>query len=223
MQKILITCIMVCTLSALAFSQDNNTYFDEGSKAVLFEFSGLSNLGANAFNGGIGGKYFIKSDIAIRGGVQFATISEDIPFQGSGGIDGERSATQFGFGGAVEVFIDTGRVNPYYGGGFGVTFTSTESKSEEANPADQVTIKNNRNGEFGYLGGTEISIYGIFGVEVFIIKNLSLAAEYRLGFADISRKDEERTVGNTTVTTKQGTTRGFALQSAGVLTLAVYF
>jgi len=223
MRYLTLILIVFSLLASPLFAQQNKPFFEKGSKAVLFEFQGFDNLGANSFNGGIGGKYFIQPKLAIRGGVQFASISEDIPFQGTNGIDGEASATQFGIFGAVEYHLDTARVSPYLGGGLGVSFTSTESKSAEADPVDQVTIKNNRNGQFGYFGGTEFTLFGIAGVEIFIIKNLSLAAEYRLGLQQLSRKDEERTQGNTTVTTKQGSRMIWGLASAGVLTLAIYF
>ena len=223
MRNLLITVIILGFFSGAAMAQQHKPFFKEGSKAILFEFQGFDNLGANSFNGGIGGKYFIQPKLAVRGGLQFVSISEDIPFQGTNGIDGEQSATQFGIFGAVEYHLDTTRVNPYLGGGIGVSFTSTESKSAEADPVNQVIIKNDRNGEFGYFGGTEFTVFALAGVEIFIIKNLSLAAEYRLGIQQLSRKDEERTEGNTTVTTKQGSRTTFGVASAGVLTLAIYF
>ena len=215
--------IMILLIGSLLYAQDDKSFFEKGSKAVLFEFSGFDNLGANSFNGGIGGKYFIKSNIAIRGGLQFMTIEEDIPFQGTGGADGEAGATQFGFSAALEIHLNTTRVNPYFGAGLGLSFTSTESKTAEANPVDQETIKNNRDGEFEYYGGTEFTLFGMFGVEIFVFKNLSFAAEYRLGLSNISRKDEEVTQGNVTVTTKQGSIDQIGIESSGVLTLAVYF
>ena len=223
MSKFKIIFTMVLLFSSLSFGQSEKPFIEKGSKALLFEFSGFDNLGANSFNGGIGGKYFIKPHMAIRGSLQFVTIDEDIPFQGTGGIDGGAKASRFGFSGALEIHINTTRVNPYFGGGLGLSFTSTKSKTDEADPNDQVTIKNDRDGEFGYFGGTAFTIFGMVGVEIFVVENLSLAAEYRLGFASISRKDEEVTQVNTTVTTKQGSITGFGIESSGVLTLAVYF
>jgi len=223
MGKIIFVSAVLLIFSSLSFSQDDKPFFEKGSKALLFEFSGLDNLGANSFNGGIGGKYFLKSNLAIRAGLQFMNIKEDDPFQGTDGVDGEAQATRFGLSGALEVHLNATRVNPYFGAGLGLSLTSTESKSAEADPADQVTIKNDRDGEFGYYGGTELMFFGMLGVEIFVFKNLSVAAEYRLGFARESLKDEEATLGNTTVTTKQGSFSAFGIESSGVLTLAVYF
>ena len=208
---------------SLGQDQEEKTFIEKSSKAILFDFSGLDNLGANEFNGGIGGKYYIKSNWAVRAGLQYMNISEDIPFQGTGGIDGETQASQFGISAALEIHMTKKRISPYYGAGLNLIFASTESKSAEADPTDQVIIKNDRNGEFGYDGGTELTIFGLVGVEVFVFKSLSLAAEYRLGFSHMSLKDEERTQGNTTVTFKQGSIQELGITSSGVLTLAVYF
>ena len=215
--------IVFFLFSSISFGQENNKYFKNGSKAFLFEFNGLDNLSANSFNGGIGGKYYLDTYMAVRGGVQFVSINEDYPFQGTGGADGEAEASQYGIFGAIEMHLNNSQVSPYWGGGLGISFTSTESKSTEADPIDQETIKNNRDGEFGYFGGTEFNIFGLLGVEIFILKNLSLAAEYRLGYSTLSRHDEEVTQGNVTVTTKQGSLDELGIESSGVLTLAVYF
>lgn len=218
-----IICLLIMISFAVSTAQPAKPYFEKDSKAMLFEFSGLAYLGTNSFNGGIGGKYFIKSDLAIRGSIQIASITEDDPFQGSGGVDGESHASQFGLSAAAEFHLNTTRINPYFGGGLAIRFTSTESKSAEQDANDQVTVKNSRSGEFGYLGGTEFVIFGMVGAEVFIIENLSLAAEYQLGFSHLSRKDEETSQGNTTTTNKQGSRNEFGIESSGMLTLAIYF
>ena len=183
MFKLRFILILVFLLYSFSLVQAQNHYFKKQSKALLFEFSGLDNLGANSFNGGFGGKYFINNRMAIRGSLQFMTIDETIPFQGTG-VNGKTEADRFGISAAIEVHFDTSRVNPYFGGGLGLAFTSTESKTAESNPADQITIKNDSNGEFGYYGGTEFVLFGMIGVEIFIFDQLSLAAEYRLGYGN---------------------------------------
>ena len=223
MRQFLIILVVILLSVSLSFGQEDKPFMTKGDKALLFEFRGLNDLGAHSFNGGIGGKYYLSQDMAIRGGLQFVSINEDDPFQGTGGADGEASASQFGLSAALEIHLGTKRVSPYYGGGLGVSFTSTESKNAVANPDNQVTIKNNNNGEFGYYGGTEFNIFGMLGTEVYLFENFSLAAEYRLGFSYTSRKDEEVTQGNQTVTTKQGALQVIGIASSGVLTLAIYF
>ena len=61
-------------------------------------------------------------------------------------------------------------------------------------------------------------------MEFFLYKELSLGAEYQLGFGIASNKDVETTItGTPTTTTKGGSGNGFGIQNAGVVTLAVYF
>ena len=223
MHKLIFTVILLILIGTVANAQNSKGYFKEGSKALLFEFNGLADLGAGSFNGGLGGKYFITRKMAIRGSLQFMDLNEDIPFQGDGGVDGDRNANHFGLSAAVEVHFDTSRVNPYFGGGLGFGITSTERKTAVNDITNQTTIKNDIDGEFGYYGGTQFSVFGILGVEVFVIDNLSLAAEYQLGYVYLSRKDQEVTQGNTTVTTHQGSQTSLGLQSSGSLILSVYF
>jgi hypothetical protein len=223
MRHIIIYVASFILLASVCFGQESAGYFEDGSKALLFEFSGLANLGAGSFDGGFGGKYFLNKKLAVRGSLQFTDRSESIPYNDTGGFDGKRKATRFGISAAVEFHFDTSRVNPYIGGGLGFGVISTEYKSAAPDWQSQETIKNDEDGEFGYRGGSEFTVFGLLGVEVFIIKNLSLAAEYRLGYTSASRKDEEVIRGNSTVTTKLGSTTDMGIESAGALILAVYF
>jgi hypothetical protein len=197
-------------------SDDVSPSLGIGSKAILFSFSGLSFLGAGAFNGGIGGKYFLWESMAIRGSLQFLTASKSTP---GATTDGSTSATQFGLGGAVEYHFLKTRVSPYVGGGISFSTTATTDKS---NTSPQVTVKNRTAGEIigstTYLAGTGFGINGLGGIEFFITKELSLAAEYQLGYSLLSRADE---VGTTT--TKNGSLSTFGITATGLLTLACYF
>jgi hypothetical protein len=60
-------------------------------------------------------------------------------------------------------------------------------------------------------------------VEVFVIDNLSFAAEYRLSYVHLSRKEEEVKQGNTTFITEQANISNLGLESSGALILAVHF
>jgi len=217
-----------------AFSQDagtqRTTYGSPGSSALLFSFSGLANLGANAFDGGIGVKWYRSSPWALRAGLQFALASRDIPANpppGGTGTDGSVSAWRLGAGGAAEYHLGTGRVSPFVGGGLGFSYTRTESKNAVTGGGAQTTIQNDINGETvngqTFEGGLAISLYGMAGVEYFVSDEVSLAAEYRLGVVSTSRFDDERVSGNTTITTKSGSSLLFGISTGGALTLAVYF
>jgi hypothetical protein len=229
MRKVLMT-VGLCLLHALAFAQVTPN-LQSGSKALLFSFAGLDNLNANSFNGGIGGKYYLSPTLAVRGGIQLAKGSLDRPANAAAGVeaqDGERSGTTVGFSAALELHSGSRRVNPFIGAGAAFSSTSTEDIDPNIGPASQQRIvKNDPNGEpIGgtvFFPGTRVDVFGLLGAEFFIVKELSLAAEYRLGFSNISGKDFEVIQGTSSTVTKVGGTTGFGVTTAGVLTLAFYF
>lgn len=218
----------------MAFSQEGTQqtttpYFTSGSTALLFSFSGLANLGANEFDGGIGGKLYRSDSWALRASLQFSTASRDIPANpdpGEIGFDGSQSGWRFGVGAAAEYHLIRARVTPFIGGGIGFWISRTESKNAIVG-GTQTTIRNNVFGETidgrTYAAGTSVGLYGMAGVEYFVASSVSLAAEYRLGILSTSRAEEERTSGNTTITTKSGSSLLFGFSTGGALTLAVYF
>lgn len=216
--------------AAPSYAQEAAPNLATGSRAVLFSFAGLANLNAGSFDGGFGGKYYLSDDWALRGGLQFAVAGRDLPASpgpGQTGSDGSISAWRLGISGALEFHLTKNRVSPYLGGGLGLSMARTEQKTAVVGPSAQTTIKNARNGETidgsTFFAGSALSLYGLGGVEFFLAKEVSLAAEYRLGIAITSRSDEEVTSGNTTVTTKVGGSTTFGVTTGGVLTLAVYF
>jgi opacity protein-like surface antigen len=217
-------------LMLISVSTAQETSIAERSKALLFSFSGLSNLGANEFQGGIGGKYFLSNDMALRAGLQFATASQTIPANppaGVSGQDGTVSALQLGVSGVIEYHLTRTRVSPYIGGGLGISYTTTESKNAIVGGGSQTTVKNDISGETiggaNFAGGMEFTIGAVAGVEFFVSKEVSLGAEYMLGFITNSRLDQEVSNGTTTTTTKTGGLTMIGIKSSGVLTLAVYF
>ena len=224
--------VVVCVLAMSVEAQEVVPATGAGARAVLFSFSGLATLGAGNFDGGVGARYFLSDALAVRGGVRFATAGQDIPANpaaGNTGIDGSRSATVIGVSGAVEFRMAKKRVSPYFGGGASLTMTSTESKSDEqgAPPPVQTVVKNDTGGEnvdgVFYRSGTTLAIFGMFGVEFFVYNEMSLSAEYRLGYAMTSRPDEETTVGPVTTTVQAGGGSTLGFTNGGALTLSVYF
>ena len=217
----LILALFVCT----SFAQKDGPFIAAGSKAVLFSFSGLSNLGANNFDGGAGMKFYLTTPLALRVGVQVGISGTTIPANpgtNESGIDGSTSSTTFGIEGAVEYHITTSRLTPYFGGGVGFGMISNESKPPVTGTGTlyQRTTKN------GPGAGTTLNFFALMGVEYFIVNEISLAAEYRLGYSLLSPKDTEVSSSDpnfTTVTTKNTSSHSLYLNSTGVLTLAVYF
>lgn len=220
----LLFCAMIPFSTCLA--EDVGSQVALNSKAVLFDFSGLSVLGAGAFEGGFGGKYFLTDVLALRGSLQFLTASQSVdanPPAGTTGTDGSTSATQFGLSAAVEYHLLKTRVSPYVGGGLMFSTTSTQSKPPVTGATAQTTTKNRIAGEtiggVTYNAGLNFGVNGLAGVEFFITKEVSLAAEYQLGYSILSRYDQD--VGGTT--TKVGSLNSFGISATGLLTLAFYF
>jgi hypothetical protein len=221
--------LSVAMAVSFAYAQEVTPSVGAGSKGMMFSFSGLSNLGVNNFNGGLGGKYFLSEALALRAAILFAHAGqEDLanPPTGFVGTDGSRSATEFGLTIGAEYHMLKSRVSPYVGAELGFTSASTEQKSAGTAlpPAvyTQTVTKNATGGLLGYYGGMNIGIAAILGVEFFLTKELSLAGEYQLGFGITSRSDQEITTGPTTTTTKTGSTTAMGV-STTALTLAVYF
>ncbi len=233
MKKVLFVVMALLVATSLSMGQEVMPNLTGGSKALLFTFNGLSFIGAGNFDGGFGAKYYLSSSMAVRGGIQFASASATNPANppaGQSGVDGTQSATSIGISGAVELHMGSGRVSPYLGGGVGFSTTSTEFKPTVtgAPPLVQTTTTNSAGGEtiggVTYQGGTTFTVYALAGFEFFLWKELSLAGEYRIGFASTSRKDQEFNNGaGTTTTTKQGSNSAISVASQGTLTLAVYF
>jgi opacity protein-like surface antigen len=222
--------LILVLFTCISFAQkDHDPFVGTGSKAVLFSFSGLSNLGANNFDGGAGIKFFLTPPMALRFGVQVNMSGTTTPAPTTAanpvGIDGTTSNTSFGVEAALEYHLTTSRLTPYLGGGIGFAMSSNERKPF-AGPAPtgttlyQDTYKN----EAG--AGTTLNFFVLMGVEYFVVDQISLAAEYRLGYNLLTPKDTEHsnsTPGFVTVTTKGTSSHSLYLNSTGVLTLAVYF
>jgi outer membrane protein W len=218
--------LILVLVTCISFAQkDHDPFMYSGSKAVLFSFSGLSILGANNFDGGAGIKFFITQPMALRFGLQVnvaGTTTPANPGTGETGIDGSTSSTSFGAEAALEYHLTTSRLTPYFGGGIGFMTTSNESKPAVTGTGTlyQVTIKDNAG------AGLTLNFFALMGVEYFIVNEVSLAAEYRLGYNLLSPSDMVVSSSNPAVTSR--TTKGISnhslyLNSTGVLTLAVYF
>lgn len=203
-----------------------------GTMAVLFTFDGLNTIRADNFDGGAGFKYFLSEENAIRVGLQFSKASSTDaanPVAPDTGVDGSEDGTTFGISLALERHLRTARVSPYFGVGAGFSTTSTEATDAVVGnpPGPQTTVKNldgghRISGTF-FQGGSTVEVFGLGGFEFFLTEEVSFSAEYRLGYAKISQKDEEVTFGTTTTTTAFGDSSLININSSGLFTLAIYF
>jgi opacity protein-like surface antigen len=221
---------------SFAFAQETTSSVAQGKWAGLFTFTGLQTLGAGAYNGGIGAKYFLSNNMAVRAGVQFAHSNVDVlwtpvPVPPNSAIDGYRSGTMFGISAAVEYHLLPTRVSPYIGGGVAFSSASTEDKTavmgNPPNAQNQQITKNIGGGEtvkgIYYNPGTTLNVGAIAGVEFFITKEVSLSAEYLIGYSTLSPSDQEVTLGPTTTKTPSASSTSINISNAGTLSLAVYF
>jgi opacity protein-like surface antigen len=176
----------------------------EGSKALLFNFVGLSSLGLDMYQGGIGGKYFLSDEMAVR-----ALLIFGINNQTQNGVAGFTDETtdqfSFGIGGALEYHLPIStHVSPYFGGG--ISFTTSTTTSTPSVPSGTAAAESKQTTTGFQLGA-------IGGIEYFFNQNLSLSAEYQFGLSTSSTSQS----GN-----PGSSTLRLGFQSAG-LTMAIYF
>lgn len=193
MRKTIIVLLVITFSTALTSRAQTLNVAQQGDKAVLFNFVGLSNLGLNGYNGGIGGKYFISDGMAVRGmlllGIDNSTTNSTPQFS--------TDRLDFGIQGGLEYHLPlASRISPYVGG-----ILSFESNATTTNPGA------NKN------SSTSFRLGAIGGIEYFFNSNISLSAEYQFGFTSTN---------NTTSGAPGNDQFQLGFQTAG-LTLAAYF
>jgi hypothetical protein len=190
---LLFSLIFLCTI---VFAQEESkTSIAGGAKALIFEFDGLDNLSANSYEGGIGGKIFFSNSLALRVGFNFDRISEEYPANPSAvqrGVKGEYVETAFGIGAGIEIHTRSkSRVSPYFGGGFEFMHGSSEYKPVtyypdiDDYPATRIVTER--------TGIYEFNLLGVIGAELFVLKELSLSAEYVINIGFYGDGDVKRT------------------------------
>lgn len=168
----------------------------KGDKAVLFNFVGLSALNLNAYQGGIGGKYFLSNRLALRGMLLFG-IDNTTVAASSLVSESKNDNLSVGINAGLEYHLAlASRISPYVGGT--VLFENT-----------QTTVSPG-------LGSEKTTTFGaglIGGVEYFFSQNISLSAEYQFGVSDAI---------NSAAGSSNQTEVKVGFQTTG-LTLAAYF
>mgnify|MGYP005844183855 CR=1 FL=1 len=182
MKKLLIVTFIVVVFPFAVYAQETTeTPLAGGTMSMMFSFGSYgSNMGLTQgafFSGapgasmsatsisaqyGIGGRYYLSSQLAIRGTLLFGTTSYDREGH-------EESFTRFGLAGGAQFHLITSGKASLYAGGMLAIYSG--SYSEDG--ADDLDIMG-----FG--------IYGILGAEYYISKNLSIGAEYTLGITKVS-------------------------------------
>ncbi|MGB7219994.1 MAG: hypothetical protein WBD07_14450 [Vicinamibacterales bacterium] len=226
MRRILAAVGMVVLTSSVCYGQVTPN-LAKGSKALVFEFNGLTTTAVtNSTTGPISGagfKYYLSPVNAVRGILELAMTNNTIaanPGTGQTGIDGSNKSSAVGVAVALEHHMGMGRLSPYIGAGGLFRTSSSETVNAVVGnpPGPQTTTKNGGGGSSNQFGG-----FGTAGFEFFLTNQVSVSGEYRLTFTATSPKDQEVTTGATTTTTKFGSQKNLGLNSSGFLTMSFYF
>jgi hypothetical protein len=68
--------LVAVMLTSDSFAADPKPLTHSGAKALLFDLGGLANLAAGNYGGGLGFKYYIASDLAVRLSLGFSTSTQ---------------------------------------------------------------------------------------------------------------------------------------------------
>ncbi len=216
MKKVLLVVLAIAMVFGLAAAQDVNPAIHQGAKSFNFTFGGLGafGIGANGPLAGISGSYFLSNEAAVRAGLQLGIKNTSTPSNlTSGGTDGSTSAMQAGIAADYLMYMNGGRVRPYWGAG--INFTT---QSNDVKPTDKAGFDEQKGG-----APTTFGLVGIAGAEFFIYSEISLSAEYQLNIISMSSfSDLQTTVGGTTFTSKGGSATNILGFGGGWLTLHIY-
>jgi len=228
MKKTIIIALSLLLLVGSAFGQSKFVPHKKGDAAMLFSFSGLANLGANSYGGGFGYKKFMNDKMAIRGLIDLynysGTISWNPEFWGEGyvGDDGKSTEFEVDLGVAAEIHRNTGKVDPYYGGGVGFTINRTKYVDPAVGIQGTALAAKETKNDLDGDARTVFSAFGLLGLEYTVNSLITLAAEYRLGFNFVGQPDMKETEPSGTETSYSGSKYTFISLGAQALTLAVY-
>jgi opacity protein-like surface antigen len=169
-----------------------------GTKAVVFQFSGLSNLGVSEYMGGIGMRYYIQDDLALRPGINIGIGTAKDKQQ-----DPERKTTDTTFGLNLTLekhMAGAASISPYIGARAGFDYSKDKNEQGDNESTDKRT-------GFG--------VAGVLGFEWGFTESLTLGGEYALGVRSGSREVEVKT-GSTTETTRDESSMDFGISTASV-------
>jgi len=217
--------IVVFLAVTVSLAGDPKPLTQAESKALLFDLGGLANLGAGNYGGGIGAKYYLAQNVALRLSLGFTTSTQttkntESPLPANRLGESGLTSTTFTLGPAITYNIVVSSAVAAYVGGM-LSYSSTRDRREGNNAGLGVGFDS---GEAYRQSTTSWGFAGILGVEWFPWESISLSGEYRLGYNHTSSEFESNTPA-VSVTTEGPSTSGLGLGSANsaALTLAVFF
>ncbi|MCS6990090.1 MAG: porin family protein [Chloroherpetonaceae bacterium] len=201
-----------------ADAQDITAKTKRDDAALLFQFSGFGNLATGGLGAvetpkdasgasvivmnGVGGKFFMAENLALRAALTFARESASQP-RSRNVAEFSETTTSVGIEIGAEAHLHNKRLSPYFGGLVGYGNGSFSRKQ------GGVEVSAKRSG-FG--------IAAIAGAEFFLFEQVSLAAEYRAVF---QRSSASNSLSSGTVVDAPAQTK-IGFYSQGFLTLGLY-
>lgn len=187
MKKVLLVLslmVFVVTLASPAVAAPIET--KAGTKAVVFQFSGLSNLGLGTYNGGIGMRYYLNDGMALRPGLQlgFSSTKDKV-------TDPETKTTNYNVGANITLekhLPGAKSISPYVGAQVGVRM----GQDKDTQGDNEITDKT--------MG---VGLGGVLGFEWGFTESVTLGGEYNLGLNFGTRKVEHKLNNSTTTTTDE--------------------
>lgn len=226
MKKTLALVLVLAFAFGLAQAGDNAKPIQKaGSTALLFDLSGLANLGAGNFQGGLGVKYYIANGFSARLGLGFNSSSTTTknpvtPTPANQLDESKYTSTSFTVAPGIQYNVATSNAVIGYVGAQVAFTTGSQERKGNANSFGTGFTKDNSYNE----SNTTFGVAAFVGVEWFAWDNISLAGEYRFGFSTTSGKAESKTATtSTSADAPSQTSLGLGSANAGALTLAVYF
>lgn len=186
--------VLIGMLAQTAAAQDKKIVAkgdDPGDMALMFNMNSVLNDAPTNFDGiGVGFRYVMAPRLTLRAGVGIdQTTDEDE----AGGTTTTDKSNLYALEGGVEyLMFQTGAVGVYGGGILQIGIGNNEPE----NGPDEST--------------RAFTIAGVFGVNYFLFEQLSLGAEYRLGFSQVQTENKDSD--STSTTNRIGTgSAGFIL------------
>jgi opacity protein-like surface antigen len=205
MRKSLIVAAFAAVVSTSAV-QAATVDTSAGTQGLVFQFSGLSDLGVSSYNAGvapslsldpdidvdspgvfgIGFKHYLSDMLAIRPSLEIgiASVKEDARVGGE--TDEKVSLTSIGLSAVLEKHMPSPAtpVSPFLGvgAGFGVASLKFEPH-RSTNPGQNEHLETK-------VSGTSFAAFGVAGFEVAVMDGVNLGGEYRLGFKATSASEE---------------------------------
>jgi opacity protein-like surface antigen len=204
MRKTLIIAALVAASASAAQAATVDT--SAGTQGLVFQFSGLSDLGVSSYNAGvvpslsldpdididdaglfgIGFKHYLSDMLAIRPSVELgiANVKEDARVGGE--TDEKVSLTSIGLSAILEKHMPSpaAPVSPFLGVGAGFGVASVKFEPHRAtNPGQGEHLETK-------ISGTSFAAFGVAGFEVAVMDGVNLGGEYRLGFKATSASEE---------------------------------